>query len=75
MARGLNVPSGRVNIDPTSPGFGRKIETYHVHWKDEDGFARGALANGTGEMFWQTINGEDGWRAEPVATSQAFTCA
>jgi hypothetical protein len=35
-----------------------------------DSFARGAFANGTGEMFSQTINWEDGQRAEPVATSQ-----
>jgi hypothetical protein len=35
-----------------------------------DSFARGAFANGTGEMFSQTINWEAGRRAEPVAPSQ-----
>jgi hypothetical protein len=35
-----------------------------------DSFPRGAFANGKGEMFSQTVDWEDGRRAEPVATSQ-----
>jgi hypothetical protein len=44
-----------------------------------DSFASGAFATGTGEMFSQTINREDGRRAEArrniAGSIIGFTCA